>query len=476
MKKTKKLLSIAITIIIAVLSIFPVLAISMQLTNQLTDKSFSELSESQLNSYFELAKESVEKYYLAVMPEAEGNSSKKEINYSDSNISPSTDLLSATDKVDVSVLEELSATDTVGSYIDSKLEFFAIHMEELEYTQTYIDGTYEILSWEIVDDYLLCKVSSEVIFQYSNSDTRSGICETFNILLKSPKDPQIIDWYVDESFFDMNVRGFDIDLTKKDDWIFNQDERALEKTEEEHLDSRRKSALLEEQQIEKSEANDLIKSNMSLNLSNTSLKISPTGANITWRNNILNYANKNWPKGSTPSSGGSGVPFFDPGNGLGCTVFVNHCLLAGGFKPQSGTHGVSGWYYKSQSNRSPSWQGVNSLDSFINSNSSSTGPTSSSRTNDIYTSNYANVFDNKGNSGDIVQIKYNWTTAYGYPNYGHSTIITSKSGSSNVRIAWRTDQSSGWNLSLTQNYPLSAQNWSGYGGCLYRLICLKSPG
>ena len=75
---------------------------------------------------------------------------------------------------------------------------------------------------------------------------------------------------------------------------------------------------------------------------------------------IKNWARQNFNK-ANPSSGGSGVPYYDFSkikNNYDCTNFVSHALLAGGAKPYkpSGATGIigTGWYYTNLDNRSSS--------------------------------------------------------------------------------------------------------------------------
>lgn len=88
---------------------------------------------------------------------------------------------------------------------------------------------------------------------------------------------------------------------------------------------------------------------------------------------IVLYALNNCNQQS-PVSGNGSVPYYDfaqiPG-AWDCTNFVSHALLAGGAKVyDTGGSGISstGWYYRSLSNRSSSWSSVNSLHSFLTTN------------------------------------------------------------------------------------------------------------
>lgn len=86
-----------------------------------------------------------------------------------------------------------------------------------------------------------------------------------------------------------------------------------------------------------------------------------------------------------------------------CTNFASQCIFAGArvmnYKP------VMGWYYRSSSDRTPSWSGVEYLYNFLT-NNRSVGP-------------YARVVsENEVQPGDIVQLG----TAGG--DYYHSPVVT----------------------------------------------------
>lgn len=129
---------------------------------------------------------------------------------------------------------------------------------------------------------------------------------------------------------------------------------------------------------------------------------------------IKNWARQNFNK-ANPSSGGSGVPYYDFSkikNNYDCTNFVSHALLAGGAKPYkpSGATGIigTGWYYTNLDNRSSSWSGVSYLYSFLTSNRKK-GPGGSAS---VYTTNGGTK-----KVGEILQFSDG-------TKWVHSTIIT----------------------------------------------------
>ncbi|BAE83178.1 hypothetical protein DSY1389 [Desulfitobacterium hafniense Y51] len=146
--------------------------------------------------------------------------------------------------------------------------------------------------------------------------------------------------------------------------------------------------------------------------------ITPSRTSFLSPNAILAYARANYDK-INPSSGNGTVPYFDfsvyPGN-WDCTNFVSHALLAGGANVyDTGGSGISGtgWYFRSESNRSSSWSGVPELYNFLISNTHPNTPAG-------YSYAYSN---NPGlwSVGDIVQFRFSGNSVY-----SHSTIITRK--------------------------------------------------
>lgn len=164
------------------------------------------------------------------------------------------------------------------------------------------------------------------------------------------------------------------------------------------------------------------------NSSTIDKEISPLSSTSLSRTDIKNWARSNYDQ-TTPTSAIS-VSYYDFSQIDGaydCTNFVSHALAAGGATlHDNGSSGITGtdqWYYRSTSNRSSSWAGVNQLYSFLtrsNPSDSNIGPYATEKT-----LTYANAY-----TGDIVQ-GHNGTT------WRHSTIVT-KFENSQVYVTGRT--------------------------------------
>lgn len=91
-----------------------------------------------------------------------------------------------------------------------------------------------------------------------------------------------------------------------------------------------------------------------------------------------------------------------------CSNFISQCLLAGSKKMNYLP--LFGWYYRSLSDRTPSWSGVQQLYDFLTTNLSR-GPTA------------IEVNEDEVMLGDLVQLKFE-----NLDRFSHSLIITKKSG------------------------------------------------
>lgn len=147
------------------------------------------------------------------------------------------------------------------------------------------------------------------------------------------------------------------------------------------------------------------------------------------RSDIRDWARANYNK-DNPKSSSSSVPYYDFSEIKGaydCTNFASHALLAGGAtlhdKGRSGIVGTDQWYYRSLSNRSSSWAGVNELYDFLtrkNPGNNNIGPYGTKKA-----LTYENAF-----LGDIVQ-------GHNGKIWRHSTVVT-KFENKKVYVTGRT--------------------------------------
>lgn len=191
-------------------------------------------------------------------------------------------------------------------------------------------------------------------------------------------------------------------------------------------------------------------------------EIERTSVSSTARQNMVSYALNNCSRNNPDSGNILYAPYYDFSDISGaydCTNFTSHCLLAGG------TSESPNWYFNSLSSRTPSWSGVNQFYEFIV-NNTGIGPQAEERTL-AYSCPYSYT---NWKTGDIIQIKY---SGYGYPDYGHNTIITGSYSPSTYsytpRITSRTSKNSyNRNEILTVEYPIGSWVLD------YRLLYLTS--
>ena len=119
------------------------------------------------------------------------------------------------------------------------------------------------------------------------------------------------------------------------------------------------------------------------------------------RQRAVAYARK-WALDNNPKFGYFG------GIGGDCTNYISQCLLAGG--GVMNYNYIKGWYYKSMSDRSPSWTSVAYLQNFLVRENDEIGP-------------FAKIVGLEDvQLGDIIQLRQNLT------HFNHSLIVTKIQG------------------------------------------------
>lgn len=433
----KKKLAFLLSLLVIFFS-FPVSA-----TSSKNDSTFSNLNERELQHYFELARDYIDSYY-------------------------SESLLEVKSSEDSKLMSNIQSTDLLASYMESKIKFENSSIREFNYELTDMAKSYKLLKWKAIKNSLLCEYAVDITFKYSDADVTSGFGRIVQILIENSVSPIICDFYVeDPAGFDSQIRGDKLDLSDSSNWISNQDFKTLAEQVNEKLQIMGQSISAEKQKLNKlqSENSDLV------------YLIAAEPLDFARRNKAVNYVTTNCNKAS-PASGSSSVPYGS--FSVDCTNFISHAFLAGTFSMLVGTNGTANcWYYKSMSDRSSSWSSVNNLFSFMTWNSNNNYPKAVSYTSNDNTPFLYSPFPPNGfTSGDIIQIKYNYSGGYGYPDYGHSTMMTGTAGyqgtSYDILITSRTSAGSyNLNRKLREAYPPAPNTTSGSGNCLYRKIIVN---
>ncbi|MDR1002908.1 MAG: amidase domain-containing protein [Oscillospiraceae bacterium] len=343
-------------IVITMLVVFAVSYYSVNAAEQLEKSTFDGLSEIQLTPYFSLDENSVELYVKSTMCLDEENDLFDGIKQE-----------KTTDDINFSLIDQINLSEQTRDYLEAKQTYDTSYMIGLGYTKTYLNGGYTLKDWAVVNGNLVCDIHVHVDFQYSDYDQPSEEGELVQVVLSNPQAPTIIDWYEHDNSFDYQVRDFALDLSNPDNWLSAQDQNEI---------LGKQALVMANMNAAVSQAQNNRTPTESANVqpsTQSEVSVQSTQA-LTWYQKMVNYAEANY-NSANPSPGSSQAPFNDSFTSYGCTNFISHCLLAGGFDEKSGTHlGENGWFFNSASSRSSSWAGVEPFYRFLT-YGYSTGPT-----------------------------------------------------------------------------------------------------
>ena len=348
----------------------------------------------------------------------------------------------------------------VAEYLDCKREIMVNRLERSNCNVTYSNINVECDEYEISNDKVTVIYNVLVQRQYDGSDEIAESMRQVRLNFKNENATAEIADCFEYSEFDMNIfarqnenvsieqanfqdsnsyRRYHIKFGKEAKNILNE----MKEQENEFYDKYHKTSNNYKKKL-------LASSNVKLSSISNESEVSLLSITSSARSKIVTYAKNNCSK-TTPSSGNSSYAsyydFHRISGSYDCTNFASHCMLAGGAEENSST-----WYYNSLSDRTASWSGVNQFYNFIVNNSGN-GPQAQERSLAYgCPSSYVNW-----SNGDIIQLQY---PDYGYPGFGHTTIITgsysANSYSNTPRVTSRTGAN--WytkNEVLTVQYPIS---------------------
>lgn len=241
-------------------------------------------------------------------------------------------------------------------------------------------------------------------FNYIDCDFNSSVSELVKIVYDL-NQKKIVDFYTPNNYYDIAVR------TTSDDTEYIQENMEFSMTQQV---SKKQDSIIQDINTVYLEESDVSKAKIMSIPAEASIKSS----NIS-KPNVVTYARNNFNK-KNPVSGNGTVPYYDFSKISGnwdCTNFVSHALLAGGAKVyDTGGSGVSstGWYYRSLSNRSSSWSGVNQLHNYLVNNKKANKAAGISETYTHHTGQWS--------KGYVLQFSASLQST----SYAHSTIITKK--------------------------------------------------
>lgn len=468
----KKIVSFILAISILLCSVISISAESIEIV----PNSFSKMTDTQIEEYFDFVKNFVEEYYKLKMSV---NCVVLHEDKNDNILPLDKNILSENT---IAFINNMPIDDALKDYVTNKLVYESLYKHKMGYTQNYIDGSYDIVKWYAEDNILVCHVNAVVKFQYSDCDESSLVGEVIQIAIKNPQLPIVFDWYnADPASFDSAVRGYGLDICDSTNLINNFNEQIIRTKSDEVLTTTtiayNEMNCLQETGFNVTQNQLETTSGGATSKSEASTRSLVFDAWMDSRTRAVYYANYIVSNSATPipcnSSYSYGSFTYD------CTNFISHCMLAGNFSMKSGTNlGEDGWFYNSMSSRSSSWSGVNSFYRFVKNNTSTAGP-KKSYINECFINPKvtSTTSSTQAKSGDIIQIKYNTVNAYGYPDFGHSTLVHRISDTSDIMITYRTsNDSKGTNVKLAEKYPPAPNTTSGSGGTIYRLIKIKYSG
>ena len=442
--------------------------------------TFAKMSTDEINPYFDLIENSIETYYIIRM-------SGESLNYVTQNEALSRSKLNTDElirKNNQTKLSELSLNETMAKVMEEKLIYESLRMYEMNYTEKYIEGSYNVVDWKVIDDLLICHVEAIVKFQYSDSDEPSLMGQLIQIALSNPRNPQIVDWYDDDpASFESVLRGHGLNLFNPSNLIENMNLSKINQNAKNAINTQKASVKMEKESVNQfdlqDESSELQTPNNPILETQTDI-LSPIITPLSipfddWmdsRTRAVYYANYIVSSSAAPVAAYSNATYYT-GFENDCTNFISHCLFAGRFIMKPGTHlGEDGWFFNSVNNRSSSWAGVTPLYRFIKGNTSSSGPKTTYINEKFISPKVTSTTSpTQARTGDIIQIKYNTSGAYAYPDFGHSTIVHQIDSSNDITITWRTSNSSkGTNVKLASKYPPAPNTNDGSGNHIYRLI------
>jgi len=355
-------------------------------------------------------------------------------------------------------------TEDLYKYVEKKLEIAHYPIKKLGIEYSSHSSTFSLIDWQINEGRIIVEISARITHQDTGLGEISAYGERVRLIFTKMDGNLIItDWFA-ENPIDLAVRGSYSDVlasasretVKFADYDARMNE--LENSTIKYVEVILDEAVAAEDPI------------ISYDAVQNHTYVYTQGQSAFNRNAMRTYAIDNCSK-VLPAKGSSQVPmYFDFSTIMGafdCTNFISHVLLSGGTPVYNNGNRDTGWWFvDSDVNRSYSWSSVNRLYDFITTNTIK-GPTGRSfaytRLPDPVDPSAWNYYE----IGDIIQVNYG-EGGYGYPGYGHSTVVTGFANTS-IRVLEPTISSRTSVYSYHQNERIS----STYGGYTLRIIRLE---
>lgn len=311
-------------------------------------------------------------------------------------------------------IEDSVINTGVQEYMTLSHNYKVLNRETLGIKYTDFELSVRPVEFEVKNNKLYYYIAVDARYRYEGSEEFSGFgAGSFISFSKNKGRIQVENIYTENSF-DESLRGWS---------NFNNFKNCSETTMAISSTVISKANTMVKKATEKLQSKKEVSHNNSISPELADRKndidtVSSTVATSLNRTQMKVYADRNC-SAANPASGSSVTTYYDFSTITGsydCTNFISHALLAGGATmSESGNYK---WYFHSLQSRSPSWSSVNSLFSFLTSNTNgSYGP---------YGHEYPYVepsyyydYPNDYSVGDLIQIKYNPSSS----TWNHSTII-----------------------------------------------------
>lgn len=341
-------------------------------------------------------------------------------------------------------------SENLMDYLTNKIEW----LSSISVDKENIIISTDLLKEDTTQSSIKLCLSVKLSYNYVGSTIKSEFERCVQIVLSNNDVPQILDVIINDNVDDYFRGETDIMSTEYDSSYWANDTLSLTAVSNIMCVAETEKANIEE-------STELLSTSSSL-IEYETKRLASTSSAITaiQRNKIVNYALANCDFVSPTSGNSALIPqYFDFSQYSGnydCTNFTSHCLLAGGAKFNETAN--TGWYYKSMSNRTPAWSGVEYFYNFISSN---TGDGPQAEIKSLTT--YCPMNQMTCELGDIIQIdrgkdgNYDHnvvvTGFYSYNSYSNNAMISGRSGSSNGLSKWFDK-----NVVYIEEYPIATNS------------------
>lgn len=197
------------------------------------DKSFSNLTESEIEDCLQFAENSAVSYYELLMSD---NRNLAEIINNIEKQTDNKDLLNNEISAAIGKIKEMIPdvfSDNLREYMAAKLFCESCSLVFSDEYEEIIKSDYKVVDRKIIDDHMVCKVDFTINYKTvkrgtEDSPVTSVISEQVQLVIENAVKPAIVDWYcAAPSSFDSKIRTYELDLFNSDNWLDKTDKEKL---------------------------------------------------------------------------------------------------------------------------------------------------------------------------------------------------------------------------------------------------------